>query len=254
MNNSFVIRIAGVKVRINTSFSLLKKFCNGYILSQSADSVQSDLDITVDYEDCRRLFPESSQERKGICYSASVLEEIVPIVTIRKIAESMLLHDILLMHGAVVALNNWAYMFVAPSGTGKTTRVNCWMQEFPGSYIVNGDKPFIIAEEGTVAACGSPWCGKENKNTNVKVPLRAIYLTERIEDGQKRAAFPINQLQAFPYLYSQSFQSQNAISVQNTIHLLKVLLQQVKVYRFQSDPSREGVRMAYEAAWNGGDD
>ena len=33
-----------------------------------------------------------------------------------------------------------------------------------------------------VIACGTPWCGKEGWNTNIMVPLRAVFLLERAEE------------------------------------------------------------------------
>ena len=54
------------------------------------------------------------------------------------------------MHGAVVAIDNKAYMFTANSGVGKTTRAKLWLNEYPDSIIVNGDKPLIKITENII--------------------------------------------------------------------------------------------------------
>lgn len=64
------------------------------------------------------------------------------------------------MHGTVVDHNGQAYMFTAPSGTGKTTHAKLWLDNLPDAFIVNGDKPFIIAGDEQPKACGTPWAGK----------------------------------------------------------------------------------------------
>lgn len=77
----------------------------------------------------------------------------------KKIADVMPSFNTFLMHGSVVSLNNQAYMFTAPSGTGKTTRTRLWVDEYPSSIVINGDKPLIKVTEEDIFACGTPWCG-----------------------------------------------------------------------------------------------
>ena len=56
----------------------------------------------------------------------------------RRIAEILPEYDAFVMHGAVAALDGReAYLFTAPSGTGKTTHLQLWMLRFwsRGGYI-----------------------------------------------------------------------------------------------------------------------
>ena len=110
--------------------------------------------------------------------------------------------DTFMMHGAVVAYKEKAYIFTAPSGTGKTTHVRKWLDNLPDAFVVNGDKPFIITGD-TPMACGSPWCGKERWQTNTQVPLAAIVLMERGEENEIRE---ISFKEAFPGLLRQTYQ------------------------------------------------
>ena len=88
------------------------------------------------------------------------------------------------MHGAAIAFDGAAYLFTAPSGTGKTTHVRLWRQ-YLGSRVtvVNGDKPFLSLEpDGTVRVWGSPWAGKERWQSPISVPLCGVCLLERGTD------------------------------------------------------------------------
>ena len=46
---------------------------------------------------------------------------------LRSVSEILPSVGMFLAHGAVVAMNVFAYMFSAASGTGKTTRANLWL-------------------------------------------------------------------------------------------------------------------------------
>ena len=83
----------------------------------------------------------------------------------RKISDGMIDFGIILMHGAAVAVDGKAYIFLARSGVGKTTHIQNWMKVIPVTVVVNGDKPLIDAHAKLVY--GTPWCGKESYNTNM---------------------------------------------------------------------------------------
>ena len=154
-----------------------------------------------------------------------------------------------LMHGAVVATNGFAYMFTAPSGTGKTTRANLWLEEFPGSYILNGDKPFVRPEEKSVFVCGTPWSGKEEMERNEVLPLRAVYMVERNDDGEETLIKKLRPNEAFIRLYGQQVHwPKDPDMKKETIRLLESTVKQVPVYRFRSRPTREAIRLAHDVA------
>ena len=166
-------------------------------------------------------------------------------IIFKKTVEKMIWYNTILMHGVVVAKDGYAYMFTASSGVGKTTRSNFWLELYPGSVVVNDDKPFIRVTDNSILACGTPWSGKEGRNTNTAVPLRAIFLLER-SDKDKIESISLGK--AFPDLLQQTYRSTDSFSLRKTIDLLKGLDGKVKIYRFQSTPTFESVRLAYETA------
>lgn len=81
--------------------------------------------------------------------------------------------DTVLLHASVVSLNGKAYVFTAPSGTGKSTHTALWRKLFEGCKLVNDDNPVIRMEQGTAIAYGSPWSGKTPCYCNVCHPVGA---------------------------------------------------------------------------------
>ena len=80
-----------------------------------------------------------------------------------------------LFHAAVVSCQGRGYMFLGPSGTGKSTHASLWLQHIGGSELLNDDNPVVrIGHQGQVIVYGSPWSGKTPCYRNVSYPLGAI--------------------------------------------------------------------------------
>ena len=80
-----------------------------------------------------------------------------------------------LFHAAVVSHQDKGYMFLGPSGTGKSTHARLWLEHIAGTVLVNDDNPVVrIGEDGTAIVYGSPWSGKTPCYRNVHYPLGGI--------------------------------------------------------------------------------
>ncbi len=76
----------------------------------------------------------------------------------------------LCIHAAVVSCEGKGYLFLGPSGTGKSTHAQLWLKHFEGTELVNDDNP--VVRDGMVY--GSPWSGKTACYRNVSVPIGGI--------------------------------------------------------------------------------
>ena len=163
-----------------------------------------------------------------------------------KFSDALLDFDTVLMHGAVLAVENSAFLFSAPSGTGKTTHILKWQDHLPKAFVVNGDKPFIkFSEDGTPPlACGSPWAGKENLYSNTMVPLKAIILMERAENNRIE---PISFAQAFPFLLQQTYRPEDPEKMRKTLKLMQRLSPAVSFWRFQCNNFKDD---CFDVAYN----
>ena len=89
-----------------------------------------------------------------------------------------------MLHSSAVIMDGRAYLFSAPSGTGKSTHTGLWQEVFgEKAQILNDDKPAIRALEDGVFAYGTPWSGKTDMNINVKAPIAGICFLERSENN-----------------------------------------------------------------------
>lgn len=82
-----------------------------------------------------------------------------------------------LFHAAIVSYQGKGYMFLGPSGTGKSTHARLWLRHIEGTELVNDDNPVVrISDDGRATVYGSPWSGKTPCYRNVNYPLGAIVL------------------------------------------------------------------------------
>ena len=75
------------------------------------------------------------------------------------------------LHAAAVEIEGNAYAFSGPSGIGKSTRANSWIEALD-SNLINGDRPLINVID--LELYGVPWDGKEKCYRNVHYPLETI--------------------------------------------------------------------------------
>ena len=216
----FTIEIARRRIQIESVWKRAFAWSRNYLTEEASDFCVASTEEEI--EQRRAIYGELNNDLDPLD------RDVEMSVLLSKVAKGMLDYDTLLMHGAVVAYKDKAYMFSAPSGTGKSTHIRKWVRSLPGAFVVNGDKPFIITGD-TPMACGSPWCGKERWQTNKQVPLAAIVLMERGEENEIRE---ISFKEAFPGLLRQTHRPGDVAKMEKTLHLLKSLDHKVKFYSF----------------------
>ena len=213
----FVVRIADVNIEINTLSTGTYGYCIDYLTSD-----KQDIDISITKEDVDQLI--KADQRASQFINEAYLESIA---VYQKIVEEMLSYKCFMMHGAVVAIDNAAWMFSAKSKTGKTTHVKKWLKHINGAYIVNGDKPLIKIQHDQVYACGTPWCGKERLGRNTMVPLKAVVFLERSESNSIQKLTFSN---SFLYLLQHVYIPSNPEKAKETLQLLQMLEDKVSFY------------------------
>ena len=235
----FNIRVANRHILIHSVYPQIYSKCEPYRTDEIAEP---ELEIRTD-ESMIRNEIKGIKVVPGTALDPSDAEKLL---VHRLLAEELLSFDTLLMHGAVVAVDDVAYMFTAGSGTGKTTHIQSWLKNVSDAYVVNGDKPFIIVREAGEAplACGSPWAGKENLQTNTIVPLKAIVLLERAEENRiERISFG----QAFPFLLQQVYRPEDEEKMRKTLRLMQRMSSAVSFWRFHCNNFKDD---CFDVAYN----
>ncbi|MCR5539746.1 MAG: hypothetical protein K6F71_02750 [Ruminococcus sp.] len=234
----FTVRLVEKNIAITSIYDQVKVLCRDYLTEHAAD-----FSVTVSPEDIAREHKQNRREAeieriREVEYPESYLETLA---VYRKIVVQMLEYDTFLMHGAVVAVGERAWLFTAHPGTGKTTHIRLWLDNIEGSYVVNGDKPLIqIGEQITVF--GTPWSGKEGMNKNIGVKLCGIVLLER---GAENCINALSFSEALPTLIQQSYRPKDKQQLSKTLALIGKLSGRVPMYRLQCNMLPDAAFTAY---------
>ena len=238
----FTVRLADVNIAVKSLYDEVYTLCHGYLTD-----AEPDISVTIEPDDItyEKIVNIRESQIEGIPvvdYPDSYLETLA---VYRKIVTAMLEYDTFLLHGAVVAVGDRSWLFTAPSGTGKTTHINLWLENIPGSYVVNGDKPLIhIGEECTVY--GTPWAGKEGMNRNVGVKLCGIVFLNR---GADNKIDRVTMAQVLPVLVQQSYRPRDKAGVEKTLRLITRLGKTVPLYSLYCNMDPSAATVAYEALY-----
>jgi len=109
--------------------------------------------------------------------------------------------NLVLLHAACVEVDGTAVAFTGPSGVGKSTRAQAWVEKL-GAQFVSGDRPGLIYHAGGWTAGGMPWDGKEKIRRQENFPLRAILEVRRSPANMLRR---LNRRQAARVLMGQCY-------------------------------------------------
>lgn len=116
---------------------------------------------------CSRDYREGRLLATGHCRKLAIDNALMVIYALAT-AE----HQTALFHAAAVSFGGRAYLFLGPSGTGKSTHARLWTKHIEGTELMNDDNP--VVRDGAVY--GSPWSGKTPCYRNVHCPLSGIVL------------------------------------------------------------------------------
>lgn len=149
-------------------------------------------------------------------------------------------HEGMYIHGAAVLYKGKAYLFTAPSGTGKSTHVRLWKQLFGDQVrIINGDKPFIRRVNGRILVYGSPWRGKEGWGENCSAPLGGIFLLRR---GAQDRIVPAEDLEVLNTLLAATIYPEDPETTQKLLELVGMLMETVPIRALYCTPTYSAVQ------------
>ena len=163
----------------------------------------------------------------------------------RSFYEQLLNFQGTVLHSSAVVVDGRAYLFSAPSGTGKSTHTQLWMKLFGDrAYILNDDKPALRLENGVWYAYGTPWSGKHDISVNTRVPLAGI---AKIERGEVNEITPWTGYEVLNTLMKQVVRPKNIESQLILLDLLDKLISRVSVWKLRCNMEDEAAIVSYEA-------
>ncbi len=100
---------------------------------------------------------------------------------------SLLFNNGFVIHASSIVHEGYGLAFSAESGTGKSTHTGLWLENYPGTYILNDDSPALRQVNGEWKIYGTPWAGTTGINCNSSAPLKALVFLERSKENKMRS-------------------------------------------------------------------
>lgn len=148
------------------------------------------------------------------------------------------------LHASAVALDGRAYLFSAPSGTGKSTHTGNWLELFEKAYILNDDKPAIRVFGEEAYAYGTPWSGKNDLSVNERVKLGGIAFLERAQENSIERVSPP---EAAKLILGATARRLSKERVNELLCTVQVLACKTPVYKLRCTADIEAARLASAA-------
>lgn len=150
-----------------------------------------------------------------------------------------------MLHSSAVAVDGKAYLFSAPSGTGKSTHTEQWLKLFgERAQIINDDKPAIRIETDGIFAYGTPWSGKSDLNINGRFDIAGICVLERAE---KNYIVPLDEGTAVYSILNQTIRPSDPLKMATLLSHLDKVIKAVPVWKMGCNISTEAAEIAYKA-------
>ena len=156
----------------------------------------------------------------------------------------------IMIHSSAIEYEGRAYLFSGPSGRGKSTHTRLWQSLFGAeAKVFNDDKPALRRIDGRWFAYGTPWCGKDGININMKAPLAGICFLKR---GTENSIRQMSAIEATAHVISQTmhrFKDTEALDL--LVSHVDKLVREIPVYELSCLPNEDAARLSYETMRRG---
>lgn len=149
------------------------------------------------------------------------------------------------LHSSAVMIDGKAYLFSAPSGTGKSTHTSLWLEKFGDrAKILNDDKPAIRIINDEIRVFGTPWSGKADSSVNTDVALAGICFLERDTTNHIEE---ISKAEGIAKVMNQTIRPSDRAQMSQLLDTLDIVISRTPIYKMGCNISLEAAEVAYEA-------
>lgn len=221
-----IYEIAGLKIEMNPQYSRLKRQSEAYLSSgEPVFSINPNFYADPNFQN------RTEEDREYIYSSAAFCREIIS-------------HGRFFLHASAVVLEGEAYLFSAPSGTGKSTHTAFWLKNFEGSYILNDDKPIIEPKKEGISVWGSPFAGKTDLHINREVPLRGICF---LNQGNENTITPITEERAIALTLNNTYRPKNGEKMNLLLDMIEKVVEKADIFEMSCRNESAAAEMSYSA-------
>ena len=190
-------------------------------------------------------------EEKHILFEKAKLPDfpdffLESIAVYRKLCEYALNNkDGLIFHCSAIMVGGEAYLFTAPSGTGKSTHTRLWREMLGDKAVmINDDKPIIRHVDGEFYVYGTPWMGKHSLGANVRAKLKAICKIRQEKENTIEKITPAGMLVT---ILNQTLRPEKLENMDKLLALIDKMLEKAKLYSLGCNISSEAAELSYKA-------
>lgn len=226
----FTMELAGHAVCVDNQYDYIHRLCKDYLTEKKEEFCV-----------CATKEEILAENPKGESWPPDYLESLA---VYRKICHSLLEKQIILFHCSALEMDGEAYLFAAPSGTGKSTHAGLWRSVFGDKVtMINDDKPLLKIGQSDVVVYGTPYGGKNGIQKNTCAKVKAIFILHQAPENTVKQ---MSSEEAFPKLLSQTYRRKDAKGMLCTVELVRKLAG-LPVFSLGCTISEEAVWTAYEA-------
>ena len=221
-----IYEIAGLKVKMEPRFGRLLRQSEDYQSSGEPTMVLPPLPADMFRLESQGFSPQDSEY---IFFGAAFCRGI-------------LRQGRFFLHASAVVCEGRAYLFSAPSGTGKSTHTAQWLQRFPGCYILNDDKPVLYPKADGITVFGTPFSGKSALQVNRAVPLGGICFLKR---GGENRIERLSEDRAIALLLNNTYRPKNGTEMHLLLDMLERTVAQADLFEMCCTDSPEAAEISY---------
>lgn len=229
-----IYKIAGFNVKINPIYERTRSNLDKYLTNEN--------DYCADLSKDVEFYVNSTHEK----YPMLDLPACEYMVVGAMFFDELLNHNGFVFHSSAVVYNNKAYLFTAPSGTGKSTHTSLWIKYLGDdkAKILNDDKPAIVIENGEVFAYGTPFSGKTDLNINEKYKLGGIcYLSQ----ANKNEIRKLTLREFLPKIIEQTHKKNNEQFMDKLFVRIDQIAPFIDFYELKCDISKQAFITSFNA-------
>lgn len=175
------------------------KYYEIYDVDDSIVQIQYDNDyvygkITYKKDECYIEMTNGGIDRKEYLFT-----EYAALYYILKKQEAILIHS------SAIKYKDKGILFIAKSGTGKSTQARLWKQ-YEDIIQINDDKNILMDENGKLVIYGNPWSGKSVIDENIQVELtNLIFIYQNKENTIRNLSKREQMMLLLPQITNPSF-------------------------------------------------
>lgn len=158
---------------------------------------------------------------------------------------NLLKYDGIMLHASAVELDGKGYLFSGNCGAGKSTHTRLWQTVYgEKAHIFNDDKPALRLIDDVWYAYGTPWCGKDAININMKVPLAGICFMKQARENRIRR---LSQREAVQKIIRQTMYRLHYLeNLDLMLSHVDKLVRMIPIFELENKPEPAAAYLSYE--------